>query len=45
MKNKTDIIHEIIIPKGYAIDEILDTSDDFGEEAPIHTEEVKIRFE
>lgn len=45
MKNKTDIIPEIIIPKGYAIDEILDISDDFGDEEPIYTEEVKVKFE
>lgn len=45
MKNKTDIIPEIIIPKGYEIDEILDMTDDFGNEEPIYTEEVKIKFE
>lgn len=45
MKNKTDIVPEIIIPKGYAIDEILDMSDDFGDEEPILQEEVKVKFE
>ena len=41
-KNKA----EIVIPKGYEIDEILDTDeDDFGDEQPILTEEVKIHFE
>ncbi len=45
MKNKTGIIPEIIIPKGYSIDEYLDMSDDFGDEEPIYTEEVKIKFE
>ncbi len=45
MKSKTEKIPEIKIPKGYEIDEILDMSDDFGDEEPIYTEEVKIRFE
>lgn len=46
MKKKNNIVLEIIIPKGYEIDEILDTDeDDFGEEQPILTEEVKVRFE
>ncbi len=44
MKKKTSEIPEIIIPKGYAIDEFLDLSDGEDEE-PIFTEEVKIRFE
>ena len=45
MKNKTDTVPEITIPKGYEIDEVLDMSDDFGNEEPIYTEEVKIKFE
>ncbi len=46
MKKKTNIISEIIIPIGYEIDEILDMDeDDFGDEQPILTEEVKVRFE
>lgn len=45
LKNKTDIIPEIIIPKGYKAEEILDMSDDFGDEEPIYTEEVKVKFE
>ncbi len=47
MKNKKErAVPEIVIPKGYEIDEILDTDeDDFGDEQPILTEEVKIRFE
>ncbi|WP_251546362.1 hypothetical protein [Pumilibacter intestinalis] len=45
MKKKNNIIPEIVIPKGYEIDEILDMSDDFGDEKPNLTEEVKIRFE
>lgn len=45
MKKKIDEVPEIVIPKGYDIDEILDMSDDFGNEEPIYTEEIKIRFE
>ena len=45
MKNKTEAVPEITIPKGYEIDEVLDMSDDFGDEEPIYTEEVKLRFE
>jgi len=45
LKNITDIVSEIVIPKGYSIDEILDMTDDFGDEKPILTEEVKVRFE
>ena len=45
MKKKNNIIPEIVIPKGYEIDEILDMSDDFGDEKPNLTEEVKIRVE
>ena len=46
MKKKSNIIPEIIIPKGYGVEEILDMDDsDFGEEKPILTEEVKIKVE
>ena len=46
MKKKSNVVPEIVIPKGYEIDEILDTDeDDFGDEQPIVQEEVKIRFE
>ncbi|MDE7464647.1 MAG: hypothetical protein K2M48_06415 [Clostridiales bacterium] len=46
MKKKSSVVPEIVIPKGYDIDEIVDTDeDDFGEEQPILTEEVKVRFE
>ena len=46
MKKKSNVIPEIMIPKGYEIDEILDMDeDDFGEEQPILQEEVKVRFE
>lgn len=35
MKKKSNIVSEIVIPKGYEIDEILDTDeDDFGDEQP-----------
>ena len=46
LEKKNNYVPEIVIPKGYEIDEILDTDeDDFGDEQPILTEEVKIRFE
>lgn len=45
MKNKMQTVPEIVVPKGYEIDEILDMSDDFGDEEPIYTEEVKVKFE
>lgn len=46
MKKKTDVVPEIVIPKDYEIDEILDMDEGyFGDEQPILTEEVKVRFE
>ena len=36
---------EIVIPKGYAIDEMLDLEGDLWDEDPIGQEEVRIRFE
>ena len=46
MKKKNSGVPEIIIPKGYEIDEILDMDeDDFGDEQQSLTEEVKIRVE
>ena len=46
MKKKSSVVPEVVIPKGYEIDEILDTDeDDFGDEQPILQEEVKVRFE
>ena len=46
MKKKSNVVPEIIIPKGYDIEDVVDTDeDDFGDEQPILTEEVKIRFE
>lgn len=44
MKTKTKTIPEIVIPKDYDIDEIMDMDDEEGEE-PIFMEEVKVRFE
>ena len=45
MKNKKKVIPEIVIPKGYSVDEILDLDCDLWEEEPIKTEEVRIHFE
>lgn len=46
MKKRKNVVPEIIIPKGYDIEDVIDTDeDDFGDEQPILTEEVKIRFE
>ena len=46
MKKKSNEVPEIVIPKGYEIDEIVDTDEsDFGDEQPIGEEEVKVRFE
>lgn len=46
MKKKSSVVPEIVIPKGYDIEDVVDTAeDDFGDEQPILTEEVKIRFE
>ena len=36
---------EIVIPKGYSIDEMLDLEGDLWDEDPIGQEEVSIRFE
>lgn len=44
MKNKAKP-PEIVVPKGYAIDEILDMTDDFEDEEPIMREEVILRYE
>lgn len=44
MKIRIKTIPEIVIPKGYDIDEMLDMGEEEGEE-PIYMEEVKIRFE
>ena len=39
-------VPEIVIPKGYSIDEMLEMDDDdFWDEEPSGIEEVKIRFE
>ena len=43
MKNKEK--PEILIQKGYSVDEILDLDGDLWDEKPIGVEEVKIHFE
>lgn len=46
MKKKSNVIPEIVIPKGYEMEDFLEMDDDdFGDEQPILEEEVKIRFE
>ncbi len=46
MKKKKNGNLEIVIPKGYEIDEILDMDEStLGDESPILQEEVKIKFE
>lgn len=45
MKDKPKQISEVVIPKGYSVDEMLDLDGDLWDEAPIGMEEVKIRFE
>lgn len=45
MKKKARKIPEVVIPKDYVIEDVLDMTDDFGGEKPILQEEVKIRFE
>lgn len=36
---------EVVIPKGYTVDEWLDTDTDYADEKAIREEEVTIRFE
>ena len=36
---------EVVIPKGYTVDEWLDLEDDYADESAIKEEEVSIRFE
>ncbi len=46
MNNEQKGIPEVVVPAGYRLDEVLDfDDDDFGEEAPIYVEEVKLHFE
>lgn len=45
MEEKTNELPEIVIPKGYSVDEILNTENDMGDEEPIYAEEVKVKFE
>lgn len=44
MKQKNKYVPEILIPKGYEMDEVMDFGDE-TEEEPILEEEVRIRFE
>ncbi|MCM1533673.1 MAG: hypothetical protein NC099_03365 [Corallococcus sp.] len=44
-KNKPKEEYEVTVYDGYDVEESLDMTDDFGDEEPIVTEEVKIRFE
>lgn len=44
MKNKKEI-PEIVIPKGYQIEEYLEIDDSDFEEKPLGKEEVKVTFE
>lgn len=45
MKEKLMQLPEIVVPKWYDIDEILDMTDDFEDEEPIMREEVILRYE
>ena len=48
MKKKietNEVVPEIVIPKGYSVDEFLDMDDGDFDEEPIYTEEVQVRFE
>ena len=45
MKDKNKKIPEILIPKGYSLDEMLDLEGDLWDDDPIGVEEVKIHFE
>ncbi len=38
-------VPEVVIPKGYDFEDVLDMTDDIEDEEPILQEEVKIRFE
>lgn len=44
MKTEENENMEVLIPKGYELDEIMDFGDEYEEE-PIITEEVRIRIE
>lgn len=46
MENKKEnMISEIVIPRGYRVDEFLDTGNEYTDEELIYEEEVKIKFE
>lgn len=44
MEKGKNTVPEVVIPKGYEIDEVMDFGDEMDEE-PIFQEEVRIRFE
>lgn len=45
MRKKEQLKPEIVVFNGYDVDEIMNTSNDFGDEEPIAVEEVRVRFE
>jgi len=45
LEDKNNELPEIVISKGYSVDEILNTENDMGDEEPIYEEEVKVKFE
>lgn len=45
MKDKVNGLPEVVIPKGYRLDEMLDFEGDLWDERPEFQEEVKILFE
>lgn len=44
MKHKKNI-PEIVIPKGYTVEEMVDMENDYADEEAIREQEVNIRFE
>lgn len=44
MKHKKNIT-EIVIPKGYTVEEMVDMENDYADEEAIREQEVNIRFE
>ena len=45
MKDKVNGVPEVVIPKGYRLDEMLDFEGDLWDEKPEFQEEVRIHFE
>lgn len=44
-QKKTKVIPEIVIPKGYTVEEMVDMENDYADEKAIREQEVNIRFE